>query len=69
MGFFRQEYWSGLPCPPPGDLLLHWQVVLYPECHLGALPSECPSSIRSTNNKCWRRCEAKGVLPHCWWEY
>ena len=36
MGFFRQEYWSGLPCPPPGGLvdpgidpmslcLLHWQ--------------------------------------------
>ena len=21
MGFSRQEYWSGLPCPPPGDLL------------------------------------------------
>ena len=20
MGFFRQEYWSGLPCPLPGDL-------------------------------------------------
>ena len=20
MGFFRQAYWSGLPCPPPGDL-------------------------------------------------
>ena len=20
MGFFRQEYWSGLPCPHPGDL-------------------------------------------------
>ena len=20
MGFFRQEYWSGLPCPTPGDL-------------------------------------------------
>ena len=33
MGFSRQEYWNGLPCPPPGDLpypgmgvLLHWQV-------------------------------------------
>ena len=36
MGFSRQEYWSGLPCPPPGELpnpgiepkslLLHWQV-------------------------------------------
>ena len=35
-GFFRQEYWSEWPCPPPGDLpnpgikptsvcLLHWQ--------------------------------------------
>ena len=20
MGFSRQENWSGLPCPPPGDL-------------------------------------------------
>ena len=34
MGFSRQEYWSGLPFPPPQDLpepginpcLLHWQV-------------------------------------------
>ena len=36
VGFSRQEYWSGLPFPPPGDLpdpgieplsvnLLHWQ--------------------------------------------
>ena len=21
LGLFRQEYWSGLPFPPPGDLL------------------------------------------------
>ena len=20
LGFSRQEYWNGLPCPPPGDL-------------------------------------------------
>ena len=20
IGFSKQEYWSGLPCPPPGDL-------------------------------------------------
>ena len=20
VGFFRQEYYNGLPCPPPGDL-------------------------------------------------
>ena len=32
MGFSRQEHWSGLPCPPPGDHpkpcllhILHWQ--------------------------------------------
>ena len=34
MGFFRQEYWSGLPCPPPRDLpnpgLLHCRKILYP---------------------------------------
>ena len=23
-GFFRQEYQSGLPCPPPGDLPHQW---------------------------------------------
>ena len=22
MGFFKQEYWSGLPCSPPEDLLI-----------------------------------------------
>ena len=40
MGFSRQEYWSGLPCPSPGDLpqpgiepvshLLHWQAATLP---------------------------------------
>ena len=45
MGFSRQEYWSGLPFPPPGDLprglnphllhLLHWQVGSLPPSHLG----------------------------------
>ena len=24
MGFSRQEYWSGLPCPSPGDLPNPW---------------------------------------------
>ena len=32
-GFSRQEYWSGLPCPSPGDLpkpgLLHCRQILY----------------------------------------
>ena len=48
MGFSRQEYWSGLPCPPPGesspprdqtcisyDSCIDRQV-LYHQCHLGS---------------------------------
>ena len=38
-GFSRQEYWSGLPCPPPGDLpspvLPHWRQILYQLNHQG----------------------------------
>ena len=46
MGFSRQEYWSGLPCPPPEDLpnpgtestsrvcnVLNWVKILYPLSH------------------------------------
>ena len=40
MGFSRQGYWSGLPCPPPGDPptqgmnqhlvhLLHWDMIKF----------------------------------------
>ena len=47
VGFFRQEYWSRLPFPPPGDLptqrlnphllhLLHWQANSLPLSHLGS---------------------------------
>ena len=51
-GFSRQEYRSGLPCPPPGDLpnpgikpespacLLHWQV--------GSLPLVPPGKPSKT---------------------
>ena len=51
MGVSRQEYWSGLPSPPPGDLpdpgihllyLLHWQVGSLPLAHLG---SPCKPAI------------------------
>ena len=47
MRFSRQEYWSGLPCPPPAHLsgpgikpallhLLHWQADSLPLNHLGS---------------------------------
>ena len=57
MGFPRQEYWSGLPFPSPGDLptqgsnlsllcLLHWQADSLLMSHLGSskkdiLPDNC----------------------------
>ena len=52
MGLSRQEYWSGLPCPPPGIFptqglkahllrLLHWQVGSLPL----ALPGKPPLVI------------------------
>ena len=49
MQFSRQEYWSGLPFPTPGDLsnlgiepmslvhLLHWQTDSLPLCPLGSI--------------------------------
>ena len=38
MGISRQEYWSGLPCPPPGDLLNPGiEPVSYVSC-IGRLP-------------------------------
>ena len=55
MGFSRQEQWSRLPCPPPGDLsnteieptslsLLHWQA--------GSLPLVPPGSPYIHTNIC-----------------
>ena len=42
MGFSRQEYWSGLPCPPPGDLLNPGIEPRSPTLQTGSLPSEPP---------------------------
>ena len=42
MGFPRQEYWSGLPCPPPRiePVSPAWQVDSLPLSHLGP-PFKC----------------------------
>ena len=45
MGFSRQEYWTGLPCPPPGDLPdLGTEPVApgIPALHVDSLPNEPP---------------------------
>ena len=61
IGFSRQEYWSGLPCPPPWDLpdpgmeLASLYIscigrqVLYPCCHLGSSGS-CHTTMQISHN-------------------
>ena len=42
MGFSRQEYWSGLPFPPPGDLLHPGVEPGSPALQVESLPTELP---------------------------
>ena len=42
MGFSRQEYWSGLPCPPPGDLPDPEIKPRSPALQVDSLPSKPP---------------------------
>ena len=42
MGFSRQDYWSGLPFPSPGDLPKPGTEPRSPALQTGALPSEPP---------------------------
>ena len=42
MGFSRQEYWSGLPHPPPGDLPIPGIQLRCPALQADSLPSEPP---------------------------
>ena len=42
MGFSRQEYWSGLPFPSPGDLPDPGIEPASPAFQAGPLPSEPP---------------------------
>ena len=41
-GFSRQEYWSGLPCPLPGDLPNPGVKSRYPALQVDSLLSEPP---------------------------
>ena len=45
MEFSRQEYWSGLPLPSPGDLLDPGIKSGSPALQADALPSEPPGKI------------------------
>ena len=54
MGFYRQEHWSGLPCPPPGDLS-------DPEIEPTSLMSPAVAGGFFTTRATW---EARLQIPH-----
>ena len=47
-GFSSQEYWSGLPCPPPGDLPNPGIEPRSYELHTDSLLSELPEQPKNT---------------------
>ena len=61
MGFSRQEHWSGLPCPPPGDLpdpgiepaspALQADSLLL--SHRGSLCGNTAPNINCSGQVCW----------------
>ena len=48
MGFSRQEYWSGLPCPPPGDHRNPEIEPRSPALQVDSLPSEPPGKPKNS---------------------
>ena len=47
MGFSRQEYWSGLLCPPPGDLPNPGIEPRFPALQADSLPPEPPGKTKN----------------------
>ena len=76
MEFSRQEYWSGLPFPSPGDLPDLGIKPRYPALQADALPSEVPGKPihyvyfttikpKQNSNKQTKTCQAKATYPSC----
>ena len=71
-GFSRQEYWSGLPCPPPGDLPNPGIEPRSPALQVDSLLSEPPGKSKNTGvgslSLLWgifRTQESNQDLLHC----
>ena len=50
-GFSRQEYWSGLPFPSPGDLPKPWIEHSSPTLQADSLPTEPPGKQLNNSNE------------------
>ena len=71
-GFFRQEYWSELPCPPLGDCPNPGIKPRSPTLQIDSLPAEPPGKPKNTGVGCLSLLqgifpiqELNQNLPHC----
>ena len=58
LGFSRPEYWSGLPCPPPGDLL-------DPGIETASLRSPALAGGFFTTSATWEAYYGEYLFIHC----
>ena len=72
MGFSRQQYWSGWPCPPPGDLpdsRIETLSLISPALPVDCLSSEPPGKSLNEPNRlkfiCWNPNPKHDDI--CWW--
>ena len=70
MGISRQEYWSGVPCPPPGDLLgpgIKPAPPALPALQVDSLPTEPPGKPSMQSTSCeilaWTKHKLESRLP------
>ena len=65
MGFSRQEYWSGLPCPPPGDLPNPGIKPMSPALAGGFFTTSATWEALSPNSpvNSWRKTAVRDELP------
>ena len=73
-GFSRQEYSSGLPCPPPGGLPNSAIKPRSPTMQADSLPSQQPGKLKNTGvgslsllQQIFPTQESNQGLPHCRW--
>ena len=63
IGFSRQEYWSGLPCPPPRDLPIPGTEVLSPALAGGFFTTAPPGKPR-VQSLGWKDALEEGMATH-----
>ena len=65
VGFPRQEYWSGLPCPPPRDLPNPRIKPASPALQVNSLPAEPPGKPKLFMNKLNHFAVYQELTQHC----